>query len=118
LEKQGFEIDVAGLPLFQVEPNYPMTGWINFFTKKGINLLKAHKPIQNGGIDLSKVKIDSRISGNDNEGIKFHLDPAQLQQLQNAPGFVPVIINIQPMTDLRLFLGLADNSKKLPAELT
>ncbi len=39
-------------------------------------------------------------------GIKFHLDPALLAQLQNAPGFVPVIINIQPMTNLKQFLGL------------
>ena len=43
---------------------------------------------------------------NAGEGIKFHLDPAMLQQLKNAPGFVPVIINIQPMTNLREFLGL------------
>jgi hypothetical protein len=34
-----------------------------------------------------------------------------LQQLQNATGFVPVIINIQPMTDLRLFLaGISHNT--------
>ena len=39
-------------------------------------------------------------------------DPAMLEQLRNAPGFVPVIINIQPMTDLRMFLGLADNQSK------
>jgi hypothetical protein len=45
------------------------------------------------------------VRGNDN-GIKFHLDPAMLEQLRNAPGFVPVIINVQPMTDLRKFLGI------------
>ena len=28
--------------------------------------------------------------------------------LQNAPGFVPVIINIEPMKDLRLFLGIQE----------
>ena len=62
------------------------------------------------------TKMDSRFRGNDNgkggndsEGIKFHLDPAMLQQLQNAPGFVPVIINIQPMTSLYDFLGISDN---------
>jgi hypothetical protein len=38
------------------------------------------------------------------EEIKFHLDPAMLRQLQNAPGFVPVIINIQPLNDLKSFL--------------
>jgi hypothetical protein len=80
----------------------------------------------NGGIDLTpanmhlQTKIDSRFRGNDNrgdgndregsgngnEGIRFHLTPAMLKQLQNAPGFVPVIINIQPMTNLREFLGI------------
>ena len=62
-----------------------------------------------------QTKIDSRFRGNDREGngndkgmlgIKFHLDPAQLQQLQNALGFVPVIINIQPLKSLPDFLGL------------
>jgi len=30
------------------------------------------------------------------------------QQYRNAPGFVPVIINVQLMTDLKLFLGLKE----------
>jgi hypothetical protein len=30
-----------------------------------------------------------------------------LEQLQNAPGFVPIIINITPVTNLPLFLGEA-----------
>ncbi|MBF0489990.1 MAG: hypothetical protein HQL15_05155 [Candidatus Omnitrophica bacterium] len=58
----------------------------------------------NGGIDLSSDK--ALVVKNSGEGIKFHLDPAQLVQLQNAPGFTPVIISIQPMTDLRGFFGL------------
>jgi hypothetical protein len=41
---------------------------------------------------------------NTGEGIKFHLDPAMLKQLQNAQGFVPMIISIQPMINLREFL--------------
>ena len=51
---------------------------------------------------------DNRGVGNDKGGIKFHLDPAMLKQLQNAPGFTPVIINIEPMTDLSVFLGLKE----------
>jgi hypothetical protein len=58
-----------------------------------------------GGIDLTPANVNLQIQNNIGE-IKFHLDPAMLQQLQNAPGFVPVIINIQPMTDLRKFLGV------------
>ena len=71
-----------------------------------------------GGIDFKSdkvdsafaVKMDSRLRGNDNAGIKFNIDPTMLEQLQNAPGFVPVIINIQPMNDLSGFLGLNEHS--------
>ena len=76
---------------------------------------------QNGGIDLSSEKvnletnvIDSRFRGNDignhgnDRGIQFHLDPAMLEQLQNSLGFVPVIINVRPLTDLKAFLGLTE----------
>ncbi len=84
---------------------------------------------RNGGIDLTpanmnlKIKMDSRrttvsvgqydVRGNDrrsngnDKGIQFHLDPAQLAQFQNTHGFVPVIINIQPMNDLKGFLGIS-----------
>ena len=63
--------------------------------------------------------MDSRFRGNDNgkggndngklgddKGISFHMDAAMLQKLQNAPGFVPVIINVQPLKSLTEFLGL------------
>jgi len=69
-------------------------------------------PENTGGIDLGpakmnlQTKMDARFGGNDSVGIKFHLDPAMLAQLQNSTGFVPVIISIQPMNDLRHFLGL------------
>ncbi len=38
------------------------------------------------------------------------LEPGGLQQLQNAPGFVPVIINITPMDDLKGFLGIKESN--------
>ncbi len=72
-----------------------------------------------GGIDLTsdkmplEVKMDSRLRGNDSAGIKFNIDPAMMQQLQNAPGFMPVIINIAPIQDLRIFLGIT--SPQAPA---
>jgi len=59
--------------------------------------------IQRGGIDLTAHKNSLEIQ-NSGQAIKFHLDPAMLKQLQDAPGFVPVIINIQPMRNLRRFL--------------
>ncbi len=63
-----------------------------------------------GGIDFKAGEMNLQIQ-NSGGGIKFKLNPAMLRQLQNAPGFVPVITNIQPMTDLRLFLGLKEEPK-------
>jgi hypothetical protein len=62
---------------------------------------------QKGGIDFNSDKINLQFQ-NTGQAIRFHIDQAQLARLQSAPGFVPVIINIQPMTDLRLWLGLND----------
>ncbi len=63
-----------------------------------------------GGIDfvLKKTLLEVQNAG---DAIKFRIDPARLEQLRNAPGFSPIIINIQPMTDLRLFLGLKESRK-------
>jgi hypothetical protein len=61
------------------------------------------KVTRNGGIDLTPANMNLQTQ-NAGEGIKFHLDPAQLLQLQNVPGFTPVIINIQPLVDLKSFL--------------
>jgi len=73
--------------------------------KLNIKVYKNNARIEkNGGIDLTSNKALS--VQNNGQGIKFHIDPAQLAQLQNAPGFVPVIINIQPLKDLPAFLGL------------
>ena len=60
---------------------------------------------RNGGIDLTQANMNLQTQ-NTGEGIKFQLDPAMLAKLQNAPGFVPVIINIQPLKNLQEFLGL------------
>jgi len=55
-----------------------------------------------------QTKIDSSVLSQNNTGIKFHLDPGMLDQLQNASGFTPVIINIQPLNNIRQFLGLKE----------
>ena len=65
---------------------------------------------EKGGIDFNADKINLQIQ-NQGEGIKFNLDPAMLQQLQNAPGFTPVIINIAPLENLREFLGLQSDKE-------
>ncbi|MDE2028219.1 MAG: hypothetical protein KGJ11_06730, partial [Candidatus Omnitrophica bacterium] len=58
-----------------------------------------------GGIDLTEahMNLQTQSAG---AAIKFHIDPVLLEQLRNAPGFVPVLISISPMTDLKKFLGI------------
>ncbi|MBF0123192.1 MAG: hypothetical protein HQL21_07315, partial [Candidatus Omnitrophica bacterium] len=63
------------------------------------------EPAMKGGIDLTPSKMDLQTTGS-GEGIKFNIDPAMLKELENAPGFVPVIMNIQPLESLPMFLGL------------
>ena len=60
-----------------------------------------------GGIDLTSANMNLQTRNNDGT-IKFHMNPAMLQQLQNAPGFVPVIINIQRLTNIKMFLGIIE----------
>jgi hypothetical protein len=69
---------------------------------------RAMKGELNGGIDLTpaKINLQTREGGDDKEDIKFNIDRAMFRQLQNAPGFIPVIINIQPLKSLSVFLGL------------
>ncbi len=60
-----------------------------------------------GGIDLTSndaldIKKDSRIRGNDS----FNINPAMLAQLENAPGFEPIIVDIKPLSDVRQYLGV------------
>ena len=56
-----------------------------------------------GGIDLTPAHMNLQTQ-NLNGEINFHIDPAQLAQLQDASGFVPVIVGMQPMASLRNFL--------------
>jgi len=62
-----------------------------------------------GGIDFNSNKMNLQLQ-NAGQEIQFHIDPAMLQQLQNAPGFVPVIINVQPLKNLQEFLNTASKS--------
>jgi hypothetical protein len=86
-------------------------GWFSLrdvFEKSG---LLGHDKAMNvknvGGIDLTSANMNLETQNNGGE-IKFHLDPAMLKQLQNAPGFVPIINTISPLTDLTMFLGVPE----------
>jgi len=62
---------------------------------------------QKGGIDFNPEKMNTQVQ-NYGGAINFDFDPAMIQQLQNMPGFSPVIINIRPLNDLKMFLGSND----------
>ena len=79
------------------------------YRQSRVDVPSLEKPDKTGGIDLTPANMNLQTQNNNGE-IKFHLDPAMLKQLQNAPGFVPVIINIQPLKSLQEFLGLNQNT--------
>ena len=68
---------------------------------------KTRTIVSKGGIDFNFGRI-KLVNQENSSSIEFRIDPAQLQQLQNATGFSPVIIGIQPINSLNGFLGLAD----------
>ncbi len=76
--------------------------------------LKVEEPSGPGGIDLTpaNMHLQTKVGGDDNAmigqngiGIKFHIDPTMLARLQSATGFVPVVVDMEPMADVRRFLS-------------
>jgi len=105
-------VEVIRLPEAKVlKPTDNLGQRMYHLTKDGLELGdQAMNGNNTGGIDLTPANKVLQTQ-NTGESIKFHLNPAQLAQLQNAPGFVPVIISIQPMTNLREFLGLDQSTQ-------
>lgn len=60
-----------------------------------------------GGIDMNRAHMDLQIK-RDGNGIVLPLIDQPLEALENIQGFVPVIINIVPATNMPLLLGLLD----------
>jgi hypothetical protein len=65
---------------------------------------EAMSDMEKGGIDLNATDKALEV-GNSGEAMKFNVDPATFMEYQNAPGFVPVILNIEPLESLPVFLG-------------
>ena len=59
----------------------------------------------NGGIDLTSDQALTVRNGGAG-GIKFQIDPVKIRQWQNTAGFMPVIINVQPLKNVPSFMGL------------
>jgi hypothetical protein len=70
--------------------------------------------LSKGGIDFNPDKMNLQVRNGTAGGIKFHFDAAMLEELRNAPGFVPVIISIQPLKSLPEFLGLNQSQTSAP----
>ena len=62
--------------------------------------------LRKGGIDLNPELLDLQIK-RDGNGVPLPL-PMQPIENMHIEGFLPVIINITPVTNLPLLLGLAD----------
>ena len=70
---------------------------------------------QKGGIDLTRDKMGLEVETSGSGGVSFQFDPAMIQQLKDASGLTPVIIDIQPMTtSVPVFLGLSDTKAEKP----
>jgi ADP-heptose:LPS heptosyltransferase len=80
------------------------SGQIFKYSEKG-SLLVFKKNATKGGIDFNTDKINLDVQ-NSGETIRYNIDPAMVQQLQNATGFMPVIIDIHPTGSLLQFLGM------------
>lgn len=67
-----------------------------------------------GGIDFNPNKMNLELQ-NKGGAINFNFDPAMIQQLQNMPGFAPVVIDMHPIGSVQMFLGLNDGGDKMVA---
>ncbi|MBF0479965.1 MAG: hypothetical protein HQL26_10825 [Candidatus Omnitrophica bacterium] len=64
---------------------------------------ESNEKVKDGGIDLNAARLNVDQAG---RGFEYHVDPFMLQRFIDAPGVLPVILNIKPIVNLSLFLGL------------
>ena len=79
------------------------------------DLLSDHSMMADGvgGIDLTHEQKNFQVQSS-GSGIQLEFEPDMIQQLQNASGLMPVIIDIRPMTiPIPKFLDHSSNDKKL-----
>jgi hypothetical protein len=72
---------------------------------------KPLKPEKPGGIDMNPQWLNLQTEGM-NGDFHFFIDPGELQNM-NIEGFSPVIINITPVTNLPLLLGIVEGSESM-----
>ena len=67
------------------------------------------KPDTTGGIDLNPRMLDLQIK-RDSEGVPLPVNQQPLENM-NVTGFVPLIINVTPMTNLPLLFGMNESDQ-------
>jgi len=92
------------------EPTFPLADKIDFILKffKRDQAMTAKKP---GGIDFNPNHFEIESQG---KGVDFNmlsLTPEEIQNM-NIEGFIPVIINITPVINIPLLLGIADQEEE------
>ena len=113
-EVNGLKVRVLNEARESTLKKYLLGNYVDYYVDKWVRP-EISENSSTGGIDLTPVNMNLQTKM-DSSSIKFHLDAAMLHQFQKALGFVPVIINIQPMTNLRQFLGL-DAKVSVPANI-
>jgi hypothetical protein len=68
-----------------------------------------------GGIDLTPNNLNIEIRG-ENNGVPIQITPQQLEGI-NIEGLYPVIINITPVSNVPLLLGIADRQEE-PSDIS
>ena len=73
---------------------------------------------QKGGIDLTQTQRHVYVTNTTNENL-FNFDPRIIKELQNADGFTPIILNVEPImpATIPLFLGAKNNSSSTTKSL-
>jgi hypothetical protein len=75
----------------------------------GIEISKDNAMTPYGGIDLQTDRMDLNIVGNAG-AFQIEIPTVQLEQLKkDVTGFVPLILNVEPLQSLPAFLGMAEN---------
>ncbi|MBF0490601.1 MAG: hypothetical protein HQL15_08315 [Candidatus Omnitrophica bacterium] len=111
LAAQTDEPDLALISRLSDSLNKTIQGSVGHPWSDGRGIIKSNSDgaaiskAETGGIDLTSDKA-LQVKNDGNGKITFNLTSEQLAKLQNVPGFTPVIISIQPMTNLPEFLGL------------
>ena len=100
--KGTFQIDNINKELGQgivIKMTIPISQVLAFPNSVGKNKAQI---ASTGGIDLTSDK--TLTVQNNGQSIQFHFDPAQLQELQGAIGFDPVVVGLHPLGNLKNFL--------------